>query len=116
MYYKISNSFDYLMLYSMFRNIIPESVLGAINDKVKIFEESYNGTKEFRDYGCSVLFFPMQEDYDKVYCKFLQYYKIKDELAEYCDELVKENSVVWKEKLFLIGAETGYVLVYPEEK
>lgn len=116
MYYKISNMFDYMMMYSAFKDKSPKITLDAVLDKVKILEESINKVRDFRDYGSSIMLFPTEKAFDNVYDKFLEHYKVDDDLAEYCDELTEEDGVVWKEKLFLIGSETGFVLVYPERR
>lgn len=114
MYYKVSNMFDYLMLYAMFKNKLPQITLETVLEKIKILEDAYGKLKDFKDYGSCVMFFPTEKSFDNVYEQFLNHYHVDDDLAEYEDELVEEDGVVWKEKLFILGSENGVVLVYPE--
>ena len=72
MYYKISNMFDYMMMYSTFKDKLPKITLDAVFDKVKILEESINKVRDFRDYGSSIMFFPTEKAFDNVYDKFLE--------------------------------------------
>lgn len=116
MYYRITNDFDCQVLTAAFKDKVPDCVLNAIANKISVLEEFYNSTQEFKDYGNCVIFFPTEQVFQDVYEKFLDYYKVEDTMDEYCDILTEENDFVWKEKLFMIGTETGYALIYPERR
>lgn len=114
MYYRIKKNFDVEMLRKEFGSEKMNQVFDLMLEKLSILESAYGQFQEYKEYGGEILFFTTKEDFEELYPQLLTEYKLKENEAEYTDDIVEVEDVIWREKLFLLGSEYALVLVYSE--
>lgn len=114
MYCRIKKNFEVEMLRKEFCDERVNQVFDLMLEKLDMLESAYGHFKDYMEYGGEILFFTTKEDFEEIYPQLLTEYKLKENEAEYTDDIVEVENVIWREKLFLLGSEYALVLVYSE--
>lgn len=86
-----------------------EQVLDRIRKATEILDAHYGGQRSPKDMGGFVFFMTGEQEREVI----LNYYQLDEELAEYSDVVCTDDSVTWKEELYLRGSDDGIVILYP---
>ena len=102
MYYIVGTEKQYEELQEELRNILPESGLISLHDKVTVLDKHYGNARNLqKDLGGYCAVFPTAADWKESYQTVLEKHYIQEELYEY-RETVAEGKCCWIEVLYLI--------------
>ncbi|SEV93535.1 hypothetical protein [[Clostridium] fimetarium] len=116
MYYMIGNMAQKeLLINVMEKNAnIPDQVIAALDQTLKIIEDNYNCDKTpFQNGGYCILCDEPQNIDNVEGIKYLhKQYNLDSDDAEFKEVIVTDNSVNWIQELYIIGTEYAITIFY----
>ena len=115
MYLRLMNELDVNILEDELQDKVSSTVINRIREQIEILDGAYGSRRGSKDMGGYILFFDSKSSYENSVNNIMQFYRLDSDLYEYSDCISEEDSMCWKEELYLLSSDDALVLIHPDD-